>query len=104
MTLAKTMMMAFVILFLSTGCISKNSGRDKVIGEVNVFGVQLLSETDYKEINGFVAAEEPCLRGYERSFDALDVTVGYGFNKKIRKISTRNPGTTLFGVSPGMSL
>jgi hypothetical protein len=54
-------------------------------------------------INGVVATEEPCLRGYERSFNALDVIIGYGFNKKIRKITTRNLSTSLFGIKPGMA-
>jgi hypothetical protein len=29
--------------------------------------------------------------------------IGYGFNKKIRKITTLNPGTSLFGIRPGTS-
>jgi hypothetical protein len=56
---------------------------------------------DYREINGVSAVEEPCLRGYDRSFDALDITIGYGFNKRIRKITTRNSSTSLFGIHPG---
>jgi hypothetical protein len=62
----------------------------------------LYSGTDYREINGVKAVEEPCLRGYERIFDPLDITIGYGFNRKIRKITTMNRGTSLFGITPGM--
>jgi hypothetical protein len=58
---------------------------------------------DYKEINGVVATEEPCLRGYERSFDKLDVITGYGFNHKIRKIMTRNSNTSIFGIKSVMT-
>lgn len=79
----------------------KHLESDKMHDQVNVFGVQLFSDVDYREINGVMAVEEPCLRGYERSFDALDITIGYGSNKKIRKITTRNPGTSLFGIHPG---
>lgn len=81
----------------------KHLERDKMRDQVNVFGVQLFSDVDYREINGVTAVEEPCLRGYERDFEALDINIGYGFNKKIRKITTRNPGTVLFDINPGMA-
>lgn len=77
--------------------------NSRIDDQINVFGVKLLSTVDYQQINGVTATEEPCLRGYERNFDALSVSVGYGFNKKIRRIHTRNPATSLFGISPGMS-
>ncbi len=82
----------------------KHVAKDKLQEQVNVYGVQLFSHVDYREINGVKAVEEPCLRGYERTFDALDITVGYGFDKKIRKITTRNPATSMYGIKPGMSL
>jgi hypothetical protein len=88
--------------FLLAGCMGKYVESEKIRGQVDVFGVALFSSVDYKEIKGVMATEEPCLKGYDRSFGALDVTVGYGFNKKIRKIITRNSNTSLFGVSPGM--
>jgi len=91
-----------LFLFL-TGCMGKHLEQDKMHDQVNVFGVQLFSDVDYREINGVMAGEDPCLKGYERSFDALDITIGYGFNKKIRKITTRNPGTSLFGINPGVT-
>ncbi len=69
--------------------------------QIDVFGVKLFSSTDYKAINGVRATEEPCLKGYERHFEALDIVVGYGFNKKVRKITTLNPKTSMFGVRPG---
>ncbi|MBA4417815.1 MAG: hypothetical protein C0392_07885 [Syntrophus sp. (in: bacteria)] len=94
------LMLLFLVL---AGCMGKYVENEKVRDQINVFGVALFSSVDYKEINGVSATEEPCLKGYDRSYDALDITVGYGFNKRIRKIITRNPTTSLFGVSPGMS-
>ena len=92
-----------LLILMLAGCMGKYVENEKVRGQINVFGVVLFSNIDYKEINGVAATEEPCLKGYDRSFDALDITVGYGFNKRIRKIITRNPTTSLFGVNPGMS-
>ncbi len=103
MKFQKPIVVPLLLLLFLTGCMGKHLERDKMHDQVNVFGVQLFSDVDYREINGVKAVEEPCLRGYERIFDALDLTIGYGFDKKIRKITTRNPGTILFGINPGMS-
>lgn len=84
------------------GCMA-NQVRTDVSRQMHVFGIELYSGIDYREISGIKATEEPCLKGYERSFDPLDITIGYGFNNKIRKITTRNTGTSLFGISPGVS-
>ena len=92
-----------LLLFLVAGCMANHVEKNRIADQVNVFGVKLLSTVDYQQINGVTATEEPCLRGYDRNFDALSVIVGYGFNKKIRRIHTRNPNTSLFGISPGMS-
>jgi hypothetical protein len=98
----KLILVTLLLPLLLGGWVSKSMSRDKMIGQINVFGVELFSNVDYREINGVIATEEPCLKGYDRSFDALDITIGYGFDKRIRKIITRNPSTSLFGVSPGM--
>jgi hypothetical protein len=99
----KAILTTLLISLLLTGWVSKSISSDKVISQINVYGAELFSNVDYREINGVVATEEPCLKGYDRRFDALDITIGYGFDKKIRKIITRNPNTSLFGISPGMS-
>ena len=108
MKLQKSVLIRSLTVLLLIGCMSNNIvmaeqvGRDKMVGQINVFGIELLSDVDYKEINGVAATEEPCLKGYDRSFDALDLTIGYGFDKKIRKITTRNSNTSIFGIRPGM--
>jgi hypothetical protein len=91
-----------VLILLLAGCAGIHLEPNDVRNQVDVFGVQLFSDTDYRVINGVTAEEEPCLRGFERTFDALDIVVGYGFNKKIRKITTRNAATRMFGINPGM--
>ncbi|MDD5167854.1 MAG: hypothetical protein PHN75_03475 [Syntrophales bacterium] len=103
MKLLKSILTAALVTILLAACMSTSTGRDKMTGQVDVFGVELFSDVDYKKINGVAATEEPCIRGYDRSFDALDLTIGYGFDKKIRKITTRNINTSLFGIKPGMS-
>lgn len=96
-------LIALLLLVLISGCTGRDIEREKLNSQIDVFGVKLASISDYKEINGVVATEEPCLHGYERDFDDLDVIVGYGFDKKIRKITTLNSKTSLFDINPGMS-
>jgi hypothetical protein len=103
MKIQKILPALLVVLLLHAGCSYNHTKLDMINGQINVFGVELFSDIDYKEINGVVATEEPCLKGYERSFDALDLSIGYGFDKKIRKISTRNLNTNMFGIKPGMA-
>jgi len=91
-----------LISFLLVGCMGKSIRSDNFRNQINVFGIELLSSVDHRELKGVSATEEPCLKGYERSFDALDIIIGYGFNHKIRRITTRNPRTCMFGISPGL--
>ena len=90
----------FVTLLLA-GCLAKGAGTMLAPGQIDVFGVALHSATDYREINGVSGSDEPCLRGYERSFEPLDIVLGYGRDGKIRKITTRNRQNSMFGVRIG---
>lgn len=85
-----------------TGCFASRTIADSG-KHFNVFGIVLNSSVDYRKINGELATEEPCLRGYERTFDNMGITIGYGFDARIRKITTRNPTTSLYGIRPGMT-
>ncbi|MRR54355.1 MAG: hypothetical protein EG822_07580 [Deltaproteobacteria bacterium] len=94
-----TLMMGLILAAIPGSSMEPDTLKD----QIDVFGVQLDSTVDHQEINGVKAVEEPCLRGYERSFDALDILIGYGFDGKVRKITTRNPVTSMFGIKPGMT-
>jgi hypothetical protein len=89
---------------LIVGCSIHNLGNSALAKQVDVFGAIPFSNIDFTEITGVKAVEEPCIRGYDRIFDALDITIGYGFNKRIRKIVTLNPATSMFGVNIGMTI
>jgi hypothetical protein len=93
---------AILLSLCLAGCLA-NRARPDTSRQVQVFGIELYSGVDYREINGIRATEEPCLKGYERGFDRLEITIGYGFDGRIRKIFTRNPATSMFGITPGIS-
>lgn len=92
-----------VALLLAFGCGGHADGRRirEANRDIRVFGIEMGSARDIREIAGVAASEEPCLRGYERGFDALAVSIGYGNDRKVRRIATRNRGTSVFGISPG---
>ena len=92
------------LLLLLCGCAGRTLPSAVLTAQTKVFDIQLHSAVDHREIAGVPGEEEPCLHGYERSFAALQVSVGYGFDRTIRKIITRNSTTSLFGIHPGMSL
>jgi hypothetical protein len=90
-----------LLLLMIAGCMGNAARSSLDPGQLDVFGVTLSSSADYREIKGVTGVDEPCLRGYERSFDALDIVIGYGNNGKIRKITIRNPQNSMFGIHPG---
>ena len=97
-------MIRWVLVLLSllcAGCFGNEVRNSRDPALVDVFGVVFLSETDYRQIRGVRGVDEPCLRGFDRSFDELDVVIGYDREGRVRKITTRNPQTSLFGVHPG---
>jgi len=86
---------------LLAGCIGNVAKSSIEPGQLDVFGVSMNSPTDYVEIMGVKGTDEPCLRGKDRTFYSLDISIGYGRDGKIRKITTRNPQNSMFGVHPG---
>jgi len=100
-------LLTFILAILSAfimGCSAHSSGNNALAKQIDVFGAKPFSNIDFTEINGVKAVEEPCIKGYDRNFDALDIIIGYGFNKRIRKIVTLNPATSMFGVNIGMTI
>ena len=96
----------FLILFglyasLFTGCLPKKPGSEGWSKQIDVFGLALFSANDDKSIRGVVPKKEPCIRGFDYSYDPLDISVVYGTDDRIRKIATRNRETGMFGIRVG---
>lgn len=98
-SVAMTMVYAFI-----AGCAAGQTSLGAANSQIHVFGAEFGSEGTPRELRGVAATEEPCLKGHERIFDTQAVSIGYGHNGKIRKITTRNPGTSMFGIRPGDDL
>jgi hypothetical protein len=87
--------------FLLTGCPAKRTGSEGWNKQINVFDLALFSANDDKNIRGIVPRKEPCLKGFDYFYDPLDISVGYGTNDRIRKITTRNKETRMFDIRTG---
>jgi hypothetical protein len=90
-----------VSAFLLTGCLANRPGSKGWNRQIDVFGLALFSTHEDKSIRGIVPKKEPCLKGFDYSYDPLDITVGYGNDDRIRKISTRNRDTSMFDIQVG---
>ena len=102
----KRAFLLFLILFgisafLFTGCLAKKVGSEGLNKQINVFDLAFLSANGDKNIRGVVPRQEPCLKGFEYFYDPLDISVGYGTDDRIRKITTRNKETGMFDIRVG---
>jgi hypothetical protein len=87
--------------FLLTGCLAKRVGSEALNKQINVFDLALFSASSDKNISGIVPRKEPCLKGFDYFYDPLDISVGYGTDDRIRKITTRNKETSMFDIRVG---
>jgi hypothetical protein len=87
--------------FLFTGCPAKRVGSEALNKQINVFDLALFSASSDKNISGIVPRKEPCLKGFDYFYDPLDISVGYGTDDRIRKITTRNKETSMFDIRVG---
>jgi hypothetical protein len=67
----------------------------------DVFGLTLGDPAGPRELARVKGSDEACIHGFERTFDPLDITVGYGFDNRVRRIFTANPRTAIGGIHPG---
>ena len=89
------------LLACLAGCAGAGPGVRTANDGLLVFGAKLGSAGIPDGLEGVTAEETPCLKGRDFSFETQDVLIGYGHNGRIRKVVTRNPGTSIYGIRPG---
>lgn len=90
------------LITLVAGCAVIPATKDS-LPEVYLFGREVGIDQDIRQIDGVTGLDEPCMRGFDRVFEKIGVTIGYGADNRIRKIVTASPETSIAGVSPGMA-
>ena len=96
----KSLAAVTLIAFLA-GCAGAGLSVKAANDGLFVFGAQLGVAGIPDGLAGVLSEETPCLKGRDFSYDAREVLIGYGHDGKIRKVTTRNPGTSVYGIRPG---
>lgn len=101
---------ALIMMMLLTlaGCSNSNDSfiEKEVNPNIDVFAVKMLM--DEKSVHEAIGAEGEkamCVYGYE--YDYSDKLINIGFNsdaKLVRRVSSKNPETSIYGIKPGMEL
>ncbi len=93
---------AAALAVLLAGCAGLGAGGLKAANDgLLVFGAQLGATGIPVGLAGAAAEETPCLNGRDLAYDAQDILIGYTHGGRIRKVVTRNPDTSVYGIRPG---
>lgn len=99
------------ILILLTGLAGCGNNSEAFITEevnpqIKVFDVQLnMAEPDVHEAIPTKGEEAMCIYGYEYEYEDSLVNIGFdGETNKVRRVTTKNPATSIYGIVPGATL
>lgn len=108
---SKTYLALVTVFLLLTGLAGCGNNADAFITEevnpqIKVFGVQLnMEEPKVHEAVPTEGEEAMCIYGYE--YEYVDSRVNIGFDaetRKVRRVTTKNPDTSIYGIVPGATL
>lgn len=98
----------FLLICALSGCTaSSNSFIEKEVNpQINVLGVQLLmDEAKVNEIIGSKGEKAMCVYGYENAYADQNINIGFNAGtQQIRRITSKNPDTSIYGIKPGTEL
>lgn len=101
-------LLSLVLLLIMTGCGStKNTFIDKEVNpQIDVFGVKLnMDESSVHSAIGSNGEKAMCINGYEFEYAEKKINVGFNLDtKKARRITSKNPETSIYGIKPGTEL
>jgi predicted small secreted protein len=91
-----------------TGCGNSASAfiKDKINPNIDVLGIQLgMTEEEVFKLAGSDGEKALCTQGYEYSYSEKKLNIGFNSETKtVRRVTTKNPDTDLFGIKPGMTV
>ena len=97
-----------LMLFVLSGCADSSSSfiKNDVNPQINVFGVQLLmDEQKVHESVGSKGEKAMCVYGYEYAYADKNINIGFNSQtQQVRRVTTRNPDTAIYGIKPGAEL
>jgi hypothetical protein len=97
-----------MLLAILTGC---GNGDDAFISEevnpqINVFNVQIdMDESDVHKSIPTNGEKAMCVYGYEYEYGQSLVNIGFNSEtERVRRVTTKNPDTSIYGIVPGTVL
>lgn len=97
-----------IIAAFAAGCgNSTTSFIDKEVNpNINVLGVKLdMAEAKANELAGGHGEKAMCIYGYEYEYNDKHINIGFKSDKgTVRRITTKNADTTIYGIKPGTEL
>ena len=91
---------AVMSIALLAGCAGAGPSAKAANDGLLVFDAKLGEAGVPDGLTGVPSEETPCLNGRDFSYETRDVLIGYGHDGRIRKVVTRNPGTSIYGIRP----
>ena len=73
---------------------------------INVLGIKLdMAEAKVHELTGVQGEKAMCIYGYEYEYADKLINVGFKSDKgTVRRVTTKNPDTSIYGIKPGTEL
>jgi len=103
-----TILTVFILLTILIGC---NNQEDVFISEevnpqINVFNVQIyMDESDVHKTIPTKGEKAMCIYGYEYEYEQSRINIGFNSEtEKVRRVTTKNPDTSIYGIVPGTDL
>jgi len=97
-----------LMLFMAAGCTGTDSSfiKKEVNPQINVLGVQLfMDESKVHETVGSKGEKAMCVYGYEYNYEDQRINIGFNSQtQQVRRVTTRNPDTSIYGIKPGAEL
>lgn len=98
--------MLVVVVLAGCGNSSDSFIKKEVNTQINVFEVKLdMVESKVHESVGSKGEKAMCVYGYEYGYE--DKLINIGFNSetgRVRRVTTKNPETSIYGIKPGTEL
>lgn len=89
------------------GCGSSDSFLEEEINpKIDVLGIKLgMQEDQVHELAGSKGEKAMCINGYEYQYADKLINIGFTIDEsKVRRVTTKNPDTSIFGIKPETEL
>lgn len=102
------MVLSVILFILAVGCSALNDSfiEKEVNPQIDVMGIKLYMEEDeVHKIVGVDGERAMCVNGYEYEYRDKKLNIGFNIDTdEVRRITTKNPETSIYGLNPGISL